>query len=728
MVACVTSLTVSAWCIGVAPRLIWWRLRGRPRLSRCYAFETTRLAWVIARASRIATGVRVERFPHRLSDILDEDGLRLRWKIAFHELTTVQREIMQEPAFGEAVRRARHDESRWPMFLAKALVPVGFGADHDALWRALLAIQALAWFARRQPGPAPRSFLFLQARPWMALIARYAARDGVAVVAVPPPWQPRTWLLRRVPLAVRRRLRSARAVWTSWRVHRSVKAGVLRNGPHAGPRIGVDSYGQFNLFHPERYSDLFFWQQASLPGRDLVLYFNLPQDPLDEAKQTQLREQGIDALVLNPLATTVPDAPQWRPRTAARRRRPAERIRGRDHTLEARWLREHRDRYDALRQDWREIFAATGVKIYVTWFKYGNAHCAIADALQELGGVAAIYQRAYELHPSVQLTVTSDLVFGFSRVSAEVARASGSRIKYHVTTGYLGDHRFALLREQARGIRRTLEQRGATRLLALADENTLSNGQWNLGHEFMRPHYAFVLEKILAEPWLGVVIKPKVASTLHQRLGPVAALLRRAEATGRCVILEGGALHNGIPPAAAALAADVMVHTHLRAATAGVESALAGVPTLLLDSEGWPKSPLYRLGVGRVVFRDLETLWAACLDHWQRPGGVAGFGDWSPSLELFDPFRDGRAAERMGTYLRWMLDGFKAGHPRETVLADAAERYAAQWGRDKVEEVSPTDAAERRARWGTDKIVPAAAAMDTPPLMEHAERGGQHST
>ena len=67
---------------------------------------------------------------------------------------------------------------------------------------------------------------------------------------------------------------------------------------------------------------------------------------------------------------------------------------------------------------------------------------------------------------------------------------------------------------------------------------------------------------------------------------------------------------------------------------------------------------------------------------------MPGFGDWSPMLEELDPFRDGRAAERMGTYLHWLIEGYKAGLERETVLADAAERYCARWGEDKITAVN----------------------------------------
>jgi hypothetical protein len=186
------------------------------------------------------------------------------------------------------------------------------------------------------------------------------------------------------------------------------------------------------------------------------------------------------------------------------------------------------------------------------------------------------------------------------------------------------------------------------------------------------------------------LIKPKTPSTLRARLGgELAGLLDRAIATGRCLIVQDRSrLHNSVAPALAALASDVMIHGHLYAATAGMESALAGVRTLIVDRDGMPLSPLNQLGADRVIFRDWDALWDACLEHWRLPNGSPGFGDWTPLLETLDPFRDGRAALRMGTYLEWMLEGLNAGRHREVVLAEAAQRYAEAWGHDKVTSVN----------------------------------------
>jgi len=223
--------------------------------------------------------------------------------------------------------------------------------------------------------------------------------------------------------------------------------------------------------------------------------------------------------------------------------------------------------------------------------------------------------------------------------------------------------------------------------MAFFDENSHDDARWFAGHEFMRDNYRFLLEKVLSEPWLGLVFKPKAPKTLRRRLGTVSQLLKKAEETGRCFVFEEGTLHGSYPPAIAALASDVAIHGHLCAATAGVEAALAGVPTLLMDREGWPQSKLYQLGKGKVVFNKWDDLWESCIEHWKFGPRKSDFGNWSGMLNKIDPFRDGRAAERIGTYLMWLLDGFKAGLPRETVLADAADRYCQIWGRDKVSEV-----------------------------------------
>ena len=95
-------------------------------------------------------------------------------------------------------------------------------------------------------------------------------------------------------------------------------------------------------------------------------------------------------------------------------------------------------------------------------------------------------------------------------------------------------------------------------------------------------------------------------------------------------------------------------------------------------------SQFYQLGKEKVIFQSYNILWDTLLEHWKLQQGIPGLGDWSQLLDELDPFRDGKAAERMGNYLNWMIQGFEEGLDKEVIMADAAERYSLQWGADKI--------------------------------------------
>lgn len=699
----VERLTIRAWFGTILP--LWLRndLRGGARQRhRCYVFDSHRYTLALARGLGRWLGWRVEPLPFRLVDVRDAQGLLVRLRIAYQDLAEVQSEILQAPLFQGFTGACEWDARHAPVYVAKALASTSM-MQRSTLLRALLLIQVCAWHRRQLalPDEAVEPVLVMERHPWLDAMSTYAHRAGITIHPVAPAATLRDVVRGSAAAAIWQALRGLRDHLHRWqpRCHRGAQPFVRSSADPSQARLGVEYYGQLNLRHPECYSDLFFWQQSSLPAQDIVTLFGLARDPLNEQKRMELREHGLQALVIHPRATTVADVPIHRPRDV----RPTSSLRlaGRreaSDALEGRWLNHQLRAYTALRDRWADLCEAHQIKVHVSWYKYDATHCAMTDALRRVGGVSVIYQRAYEEFPSAETTIGADVVFGFSSTGVDLERRSHSRIAYRVTTGYLGDHRFALLRARAGAVRAALQQHGARRILAFCDENSHDEERWSLGHSLTRRNYAFVLETVLRTPWLGLVIKPKAPATLRQRLGPVSRLLVQAEATGRCFIYQEGTLQGAYPPAAAALAADVFVHGHLCAATAGMEAALAGVPALLMDGEGWSISPLYQLGVGRVVFTEWDHLWRACVEHWHRPGGLPGFGDWSPILPELDPFRDGRAAERMGTYLQWLLEGFRHGVSRETVLADAAERYQSRWGREMVQHVNvdPTDLAGAR--------------------------------
>lgn len=630
--------------------------------------------------------VSVEPQAFRMLDIRDEAGDLVRLKLAYHDLAGVQAAILKESPFASAAERL-------PVFLEKSIAAEGDFLN-PTMWRALFLVHVAKHAAAEERRPG-RPLLFLYERVWQREIREYAEALGVDVAWVPRLAADAKSLFAMLLPPFAQRMKSLDVARRGRDVARLLleRKAVVRDGRGqepvpVAPKLMVEYYGQLNLDRPELHSDFFFWQMSHhLAGSDILVAHRIPEDPVDAAFLGEVSSAGMSVVALDPRASANRSVPVYRPWPTPPARRSASSslsLEGR----EGRWLRRRLGRYDVERDWWARLFELTGARVWTSWYKYGPTHCAVADAMASVGGITTLWQRAYEDLPGPECTVATDVFFGFSPNHAALGSAARSVIPYHVAVGYLGDHRFPLVKQEAVRIRERLTAAGARFVLALFDENSADDERWHVGHGIMRSYYALLLEKVLANRWLGLICKPKVARSLRQRLGLVAELLERAEETGRCVILEGGALQNPWPPAVAALAADMTVHGHLAAATAGIEAALAGSPTLLYDGEGWKASPLHALG-DKIVFSSLDDMWEAVAEHASTPGGVPGLGDWSPFLDEFDPFRDGRAAERMGDYLALLLEGLKAGRSRDAVLADAAERYTTRWGDDKVCAVSP---------------------------------------
>lgn len=657
---------------------LWLELAARRPREISY-LEATAAARALGRLGMLV-GVATNAMRFRMLDIRDDQGRLVRFRILHQDLNEALPGLLAEPDFRRWLEE--HDEGRLPLFLAKAAATTGT-TDQNRLWRGLYFVSVCGWLLRRDGGGEAE--LLIERSYCAPAVIRYAERSGLRA---------RSGAGRSLGVVLREAVTStfgSRGLGFRLRLLRShgpaaalFPLPVPASAPPGAALWATEHWGHLNLDKPELQSDQFFLHGSPLNGAPGLVLFRTPADPLTAGRLETLRAHGLDGIAENPASAAAPSLPIFRS-TRAPAARPSTAL---PSGPLGPWLESETRRYDELRAFWREFFERTGVKLFLTWYKHDPTHIAVADAARDAGGVFALYQRSFQSSPTWGLTCGADVHFSFSPAQSTLLRADGSRVRWHVATGFLGDHRFAALREPARRLRERLESAGAKRVIALFDENSIDDVRWQLGHERLRMNYGFLLEKLLTEPWLGLIIKPKVPSSLRRRLGPMAALLEKAESTGRCFVFGEGSLQSSHPPAAAALAADLAVHGHLTAGTAALEAALAGTPTALFDPDGLPSSPLYRLGVGRCVFLEWPSLWDAATEHWRRPGGVPGFADWSPMLPELDPFRDGRAAERMGGYLAWLREGLAAGLGRERSMADAAERYAKAWGAWAVTESS----------------------------------------
>ncbi len=674
----------------VALFYLWPYLFKRPhRHPIVYYIEASRPGIFFAQMILRFFSTELQKLDFRLIDIRDEQGNLIRLQIIYRDLAQVQDEILKDPSLKPILESIKTRKSKLYTFLIKQSIGIPWPAP-GSLFMLLYLTHVILWKKNRE-NPEAELLFFADRRLWQAQAAEYARRHQVALI---PVFRVRlNFKDLLICIFGKNRLRAAYqslSVWNSlFRPIKNIKQvskGKAKESLAPSSRLITEYCGQLNLDRAECFSELFFCQNKGIRGEDILLIFNSRKDPLDEKKFQELQKYKIIPVVLSSKASKVSRVPvfSYVPKNLQTPTIIQNEFSNEESQVGHQWLRHQLSNYYEDYAYWADLFSAYNAKVYVSWCKYDSMHCVMADALEKAGGVTAIYQRAVEVLPSPETTIAADIVFGFSKKGADIEKLARSVIPYFVVTGYFNDCRFDGLKKDAKIIREGLQRHGAKKIISYFDESSGFDPRWQTGNEFMRINYEFLLNKVLENPWVGLVLKPKHPHTLEQRLGKTANLLKDAEKTGRCHVIRGGIIHSHYPPALAALASDLAIHGHLFAATAGLESALAGIPTLLLDREGWPMSSFYNLGAGRVVFNDWEHLWKMCKEHWDSMTGVPGFGDWSPMLEELDPFRDGRAAERITTYLQWILDGFKNKLSRDTVLADAAQKYSEQWGKDKV--------------------------------------------
>lgn len=690
----IEDLTVAVFFFAIVPFI--FRRQKKWRECKCifYYVDATHFGLYCCKILFSFSGLFIEKLNFSLVAMKADNGQLLQMKVSNEELVQVQKGILQgDPLLQEVFSTQQQKNPSFCVYLQKQSVAFTLFAQ-DSIWRLLYLIHVFRWSLKRKNAEDCSSVIFARPRFGKTCILDYAAKYNTSIIfSKSYRLDFRRFVLCFFGEHFLRKLYH-HGINFYQRLFRYKDIGKTSEEEiSSSPKLMVEYYGFLNLDNPELISNLFFLGKSKLKSQDILMTFNLPSDPLDREKYSELTRYNINFVALNPKARLISQVPLFLSPLKRKRQEGdplipevKESLRNfySDNKKTGKWLLNQINHFDREVSYWCDFLKRYNVKAYISWYNCETQNCIISHALNRVGGVSALYQRSHEESSlgSPEMTVSVDLAFGFSEMSFDLQQVSNSCIPYYVIVGYIGEHRFPLLKDIACGVREQLMCRGVKKILAYFDENSCDDLRWAPGHEFVRESYTFILTKILQKPDLGLVIKPKNSDTLRQRLGEVSSLLDEVLATGRCYIFE-----KSYPPAVAGLASDIAIHGHAFAVTAGLESALNGVRTLLLDREGCPTSKMYKFGKGKIVFGNWNTLWQAIEEHWKSMEGVPGFGDWSAVINDFDPFRDGRALERVNTYLEWIIEGYKAALSKETILADAAERYGQLWGKDKVKTV-----------------------------------------
>lgn len=638
----------------------------------------------ICRFLRLING-KVRQFPHQISDVRDAAGESQVVVLAGYA-RAIGSKIRAEQVEPDPLIRAMASEWR-----AEKLLLYFDKLIEKEIQRECFRIGLVKWMLRTHLHVAlPESVLLIRRGKWFSYLQAHAWLHGIQLIGYGRLWSltgisktGRTLMLiwARLPFLWRR---------IANRLRRLAVAARRRDLPGKPPaeeqapasRIAIHYWHRSLSFDPATRSEFFWVHGSGIPYSEILLYGFVADGPLAAETLRPISEHGVKVLGRGP------GIPNWFPtrhifivlvQAALKLMLAVLRRLARGQRVSPYYVRA----LLALAIDyayWFDFFAANRVQVNV-----GTLNTSVAQvlALDALNGVSVAYQYSTSniLYPSKLLSSGENIQFVFSPVFERLWRRIDAPVDSYVHTGFIYDGAFQALRasERPAETRKQLRANGARFILCFYDENSVNRWDIAAPHDEAAHDYEYLLKWLLADPTLGIVFKPKKSKDLFQRIARVSGLIEQARRTGRCRFLTSDYVVGSVFPAEAAFAADICVGK-LSGGTAATESCLAGVPTLLIDVEGFRSHPFHKWGRGKVVFDSWKQLRVAVEEYRSAPEAHPEFGDWSPGLDDFDPFQDGQASLRMGLYIRWVYEALKQGVPKQAALATAAEQYRQRWG------------------------------------------------
>lgn len=310
-------------------------------------------------------------------------------------------------------------------------------------------------------------------------------------------------------------------------------------------------------------------------------------------------------------------------------------------------------------------------ELRIRTFMTSESYLPAADAMSLVGDALCVHTLSYQYSNlgavSPVMLTTADFMFTFAPAYHAHWIHDAVRPKAFIDVGYTFDFSFALVQKRARAARARLRAAGATFVIAYYDENSIPGKYAVTTLDDHCDELRVLLGLTLSDPSVGLVTKVQFQRNSPSRLPQLSTLVAAALATGRYLELAHGIHRNNVFPAEAALTADLTIG-HSIGGTAPLEAALAGARTIVLNPYGMRDANHAIYGKADILLETLPEAVQAIAEF--RAGRRAALGDWTPVIDHFDPFRDGRAGRR----IRAALDCLMADAQSKTEAVDVSDR------------------------------------------------------
>lgn len=452
-----------------------------------------------------------------------------------------------------------------------------------------------------------------------------------------------------------------------------------RRGTSPAVKVGIPqySYSNFTDFLERRNYYLFWYPESGINPGNILIYSDGALDvPLAEGER--IKAMGFSLLAANSvLRTPLASEPRHRCSPASVASLLAAHFRQLALLLLRVRSRFQWEQWKLLASlfsklpYWEDFFLRNRIKIK---FRFHTRFSHRDIAAQLAGAVTLSYH--YSNHSPETFSPLHrdfcDSYFVWGRDSEAFFSDERSATRNVIHSGYVFDHAFRRVEGKAAALRQRLSQRGLGFVISVMDENITG-----IYREGMLELYSALLKLLLEHPDIGLLIKPKSDSTRaalasDPRTAEAFAALEKA---GRVEMLSGSVF-----PVEAGKASDLVIGVYADS-TAVLECALAGVPSVAYECCFGTQR---ERGAQPFVYHEMGAFLQALLDHKSGKAEMGGAKCWRETLDKKDAFRDGRAAARVGSYIKSLLRAFDSGDDKDAALSIANAAYTESFGSQAV--------------------------------------------
>lgn len=652
---------------------------------KLYYFNTTRCFSALLKMVP-ETALGVARIDFHASEINDGREDSLVYRIAHHDVGAACAEIINKMlrsnnaigAISSFIGDLSKDKiSRY--CISNSSIP---------LTRRLIYINAIQWhFSIREKNTIAGITFITNTTPYISILQAYASKKGNIVLRNKPDLGGR--LKRLVKASIFLFIKPVKLFITSITQRPShEKYCIWGNGPYISLIYANYRDITFNL---NEKNDFFWLPNSGIDNSRLIVYFDEAHVRLDKDAIEEFKRRKINYAVLSDRIRLLGSDNYWVPNLkyfgrlvkinfAVCRAILKDILTGNTGSL---YFMKDYFEFSHNYAYWHDFFSSLRIKININQHDSLSQSIPMHLALENTGGTSVSYQRSDCSVPFFLGGSTADIYFAFGAGYLKPFKESQFIVNTLLISGYLTDYVFTGLRGPALQLRQALTSKGAKYIISFFDESS-SDDRFSIRKNIVLAEmYREIIEKVMGDGSLGLIIKSKRPCTLRKRLGKVAKLLDALCATGRCVVLDKGYHVSSIYPAQAAQASDISIGL-LSGGTTILESVLSGTPGLYLDVERLYAYEQYRTGKDIFVFNSMDKLLAKVDELRKDKDALRQLDGLHEVINSKDPFRDGKASERMGTYFRWLLECFDKNSSRELALERANYLYGDKWGKDKV--------------------------------------------